>query len=352
MARANAKKFCMEMEIPEISKLESIWSPEMLIHGIPWKIKVCTKIEKEVKYLAVFLFCVNEEKSPNWPLSGTATFKLLPFSEHVNPIEHHIATDVFDSPKNGYGSVLISWNALFNQNKKFVENDSINLEVKVAAENPNDPNRSRLDFECVHKCCDDCNLGEFRLTVKNISNLMAVQSPQFSLRGLPWLLQVSKMRSSRLGVLLRMKSDSETGSSKMTVAMKLLSSKKHVQPIEACVTKEYKFLTYLISPISWDEMVKPENGFVIDNSITLEVVIGTENSKAFKSNLPKTEAKSVRLECSICLECIDDQELAVTPCGHLFCLACVTKAVSNRAACPSCNKAVKSDDLRRLFLPV
>lgn len=66
---------------------------------------------------------------------------------------------------------------------------------------------------------------------------------------------------------------------------------------------------------------------------------------------PENEHKSPQMECAICLECVDSQELAVTPCGHLFCLECITEVINHRGICPMCTTAAQSDDLRRLHLP-
>ena len=54
--------------------------------------------------------------------------------------------------------------------------------------------------------------------------------------------------------------------------------------------------------------------------------------------------------CSICLDIVD--EPACTPCGHVFCLECITTVVqanhTGRGPCPSCRADVKETDLFQL----
>lgn len=60
MATAWVRNFCIEMEIPEANKLESICSQEILIHGIPWYVKVWKKVAAAEQSLVTHLFCANK----------------------------------------------------------------------------------------------------------------------------------------------------------------------------------------------------------------------------------------------------------------------------------------------------
>lgn len=347
----------MELEICEVSKLKTNWSPEILIHGIPWKVRIIKMREGEVQSLAVHLFCASKDESPNWSLWGMASFKLLPVTDDANTIEYHTPQYAFDASGTGLGtSSFIKWNDLFAQDNKYVKDDTINLEITVSAENPNDPNRSCVNFECLHKGCDNSNYAKLKVT--NVLNLVTVKSPIFMLRGLPWQIQISKTCESHLGVQLLLIKDSGKEPTKITMSIKLVSSKANVHPIKKCITNQYKLST--VTPtkpiVSWDELIKPQNGFVNNDSITLSIKIDSDANdmpiaKRAKLNL-QNEIKSPQMECPICFKCIADQDLSVTSCGHLFCLECITKAIRNRAVCPTCNKATRLKTLRRLFLPV
>lgn len=140
------------MEIPGISDLDFHLSDEIKIHGIPWKVEVTKSRYAAQKCLAAFLYCLTRTKSPNWSLSGMATFKLLAANGAARPHVCHSSPQVFDSSGIGYGvHKLIGLNDL----GLFVNNDTINLNIEVDAENPNDPNRSRLSLKCLHKCCNN-----------------------------------------------------------------------------------------------------------------------------------------------------------------------------------------------------
>lgn len=148
--------------------------------------------------------------------------------------------------------------------------------------------------------------------------------------------------------------DCRNGPSKITTTIKLISSKEGVQPIEKSYSKQYQYLENFTASqnISWDEMIKRENGYVNDNSIRLEVEIDVEKPKGGAKSNKNTEAKFPQMECAACLEIIDSQVLSATPCGHLFCLECITKVVKDCGICPTCKTAVELDALHKLYLPV
>lgn len=271
---AEVTEHCLSLRIPGINQLKSIWSPEMSIHGIRWNVILRKETDDNDKAsLGVHLHCAKDVSS-NWSLAGSASFKLLPFSKDINPLEYHISPTVFDSSHNTVGeSEFISWNDLFDGAKHYVKNDAIQLQINVTAEDPNDPNRSRLNFDCIGKCCEIGSLAIFRQSVTNIENLMAVRSPKFTLRGLPWVLQISRDRLSYVGVSLDLGENIENISYKMTMSIKLMSSKNGVRPIEKCDTAEHKCTMELnvVKVMSWDELLKPENGFVNNDCITFEI---------------------------------------------------------------------------------
>lgn len=59
----------------------------------------------------------------------------------------------------------------------------------------------------------------------------------------------------------------------------------------------------------------------------------------------------VYMQCSICLENMSSGHISSTPCGHMFCTGCITRAVHGKRYCPLCKKAVTLSSLRRLYLP-
>lgn len=155
MAIANAKHY---FEVPEIGKLDVLWSEEILIHGIPWKIMGHKVVQNEQLGLSVCLICANNDESTDWALWGSASFKLLPSRIDLLPSgskflssEKHTGPFVFDASGHGRGSQIWPTNHFTDQ---LMKDGKLILEVQLSAENPNDPKRSRLNFGCVQKSSD------------------------------------------------------------------------------------------------------------------------------------------------------------------------------------------------------
>ncbi|XP_055297305.1 uncharacterized protein LOC129565945 isoform X1 [Sitodiplosis mosellana] len=348
MTEANAISTVSEnnfrLKISEVSKLSAVWSPEVKVYDVPWK----AKIAKKAECLAVFLFCSKEDNTPNWSHVGFATFKLLPYSGDENGIEYRCDPYVFDASGLGFGNfTFIKWNDLFSPEKNYVKDDTINIDVKIES-CPNEGSSSKLLFENTEKCCE--NHCTFRLTVTNVKTLMAVQSPKFKMRNLSWTLTVHK-DSSHLGVRLQHRSDSIAISCESRMAVKLISSKNEVKPIEPVAqTNNFVYLGCSTQRIiSWDELLKPENGFFNDNSIVIEVEIKASNPEGAVSN---NEPKRLKFECAICFEVFSKQEVSSTQCGHLFCSPCIRNSIEAREKCPSCNADVTLESLHHVYLPI
>lgn len=274
----------LHFAISPISKLTSIWSPEVFIHGIPWQIQVCKNQEEHS--LAVYLRCAKKDGSSDWEVPACFTMYLLPIGDDKPAHKNHISPYVFHPTGCSFGiPVFIEWADLMNVENKFVRDDTIQLKIEITAEDPNFLAKSILNFDCIDKSCDCGSLATFRLTVENMENLMTVHSPKFNLRGLPWDLTVYKEQTSTLGVMLEAKKSSKKVSCEMTMSVKLVSSKNDVDPVEKSLTNHVQWPGNIEIPdvIPWDELCNPENGFVNNQSTTLEVEL-----KAGKPEKPKS----------------------------------------------------------------
>lgn len=145
--------FCLK--VSDISKLDKVYSPEVMIHNIPWKVCV-QKLECEGKYsLFPFLHCTKNAKLPNWSHAAQATFKLLPFNESENETFIELDTpDVALEVNSGDATKLSAedkllakftcltidpifpWDELFEPQNGFVKNDAIVMKVEIKASNP------------------------------------------------------------------------------------------------------------------------------------------------------------------------------------------------------------------------
>ncbi|XP_055299912.1 uncharacterized protein LOC129567269 [Sitodiplosis mosellana] len=202
-----------------------------------------------------------------------------------------------------------------------------------------------------------------RLTVNNIDKLMAVRTPEFVLQNFHWDLTVFKY-SGGLDIRLSGKNGSNQTPHNVKIDFKMQSSVGGVQNIEKGCNMQlrHRQCSNIVPIISWEELIKNENGFVVNNSVQFEVKVevkvnkpeeGEPNAKKrCTANSPEAEANALTLECAICLNKIKGQDLSSTYCGHLFCTKCITNAVQAHKRCPSCNTDLDLNKLHRFYLPI
>lgn len=373
------------MTITQISKLESIWSPSVSIHGAPWQVNVLKIGKKDQRTLGTYLYCMSKDTTTNWSYSAIATFKLLPCrdddggsavvaDDNDDTIVHHLQPHIFDCNDLGFGAAnLIKWNDLMD--KKYRRDDTIKLEIHITVDDPTKSNRSELKLKNINRRCKSGCLTTFQLKVKNMRNLVATKSPKFYLFNMPWTLTFYKdhhQNMANFGIYLQSSSGEfpKNESFRIRMSMILNTSNEMVAPIVKKTTTQRigSFGTLSIrNIIAWTELLKPENGFINKNAIKVEIQIkmdkmigdgvlickkcGNANNLTNDTTGTRTSA-TLQMQCVICWENFSSQEICCTPCGHLFCVSCITAAVQNRANCPLCNLEVQVNALRRLYLPV
>lgn len=263
----------LHMVISSISKLTKVQSPKVCIHGISWKVKAFKNEENTLP--TVCLYCTKKADSTDWSVPVKFTMHLLPFNDDINVRKYHSPPFVFSPSKSAFGIQFIEWDELLKGENKYVQDDTIELKFEIMAEHPNYLDKSVLKFEVIDKSCNYDSHANFRLTVTNVKNLIAVRSPQFILCGLFWDLTVSKCPKSTLGIMLDSNKLPKKVSCKMTMTIKLLSSKDGINSIEKSGVDQMQWpkKPRITEIASWDEMMKPQNGFVNNSSIILEVEI-------------------------------------------------------------------------------
>lgn len=304
--------------------------------------------------LAMFLNCAVENNTSNWSYIAIASFKLLPFNGHLGAIEGHTTPYVFDVIGRCRGVYIIRCTDLFNNTKNYVKNDTISLKVEINVIDPNDESNSKLVFENIHTCVGGCS-AKYRLTINNIANLKAIQSPSFVLRNKPWCLSVYKDQFGQLGIGLKSKSKLTKSSCEIKMSAKLISTKVGVKAIEGKTSwKVDNHMSLDIGRLALlDELLKPQNGFIQNNSILIEIELHIDNlvngiSSGKKRKMPKrSTGKHFKLECTIFLKDFGDQEVSFTPCGHMFCTKCIEDYVK-----VTCDGPVKLNEVKRAHLPV
>lgn len=344
MAQMDASSTIIQFSVWEISKLTTAYSQSIVLFGIPWQVHV--EYDDEEKSLAAYLHCAKKDDLSNWTAVASASIKLLRQSQVGQGIVSLIPPVVFDRFTPGYGTrTLIEWTDLFNSINGYVQNDCIKLEVKIEAEDPYDLYRSYSNFRCIEKSCECSCQATYELNVMNVTKLMAVRTTEFVMRLQSYDILVYKNGTHLAIRLWPNRRYTEVTPHNVKMLIKLTSSKQNVAPVQRSGSAD-------INIISWDELLKPENGFVnYNNAITLEIEINVNDLIRDNANAePNGGATTNRFECSICLDGLGDRNMSTTPCGHLFCTTCITAAVRNRSACPMCQAGVQLNDLRRLYL--
>ncbi|XP_031628383.1 uncharacterized protein LOC116344114 [Contarinia nasturtii] len=343
-------KINFDFKIPNISQLNTIDSPSVVVQGVPWFVQV----QKLNGSLAIFLRCKGTGKSTNWSYVAQATFKLLPFNGKMKAIERDFA-NVFDYKKRGYGyQSMIKWNDLFDKGKFFVQDDAINLSIEIEAADANNINASKLIVDIDKSSDEGCTA---RLKIENIDKLIAVKSHDFQLNNMSWYLIVSKWMNCLNFRVAQILEDGTPTELPMDIKWSVKINSTNIGPIEE--TKNERILPGNLSQInliSWNELCHKESGFVVNNSIVIDIQLKVEKPKGAvdvpKAIKRKASTDAIQLECAICLHSIRDQALGVTPCGHMFCLLCLVKTAKIHKKCPTCNDRVTSNQVKRIFLPI
>lgn len=263
-----------EMKVPNISKLENFYSTEFFIQEVPWRIVVGKELHGAKQWLGIYLHCMEKVSSANWSYAAVSSFKLKSFNENQKVVQRHVQPFIFDRTELGFGTgTFIEWNDLINLKNSFVKDDIIKIDITIKVDDPSDNNKSELLFEMVHN--SNC-LSKFQLNVTNIQHLMAVRSPLFEMQHLPWYFTVCKDHSSNL--VVRLHSNSVV-SCKKRMLVKLVSNQKFKKSVQQIKSENIQpgGILATIQFISWDCLLKPQNGFVNNNCVSIVVEIKTEN---------------------------------------------------------------------------
>lgn len=164
MAETNAiiPQISFPFKIANISKLKKVWSPEVMVYGIPWKIKVGKIPFDGEQWLSIDLYCGISDKSSDWSHVAFATFKLMPISGNVGGIERYLKPYVFDCTEPGFGfPSFIKWIELINNKNNYVKDDTLTLDIKIEVAEPNIENSSKTLFKTNEKCCNEGCLAKY-----------------------------------------------------------------------------------------------------------------------------------------------------------------------------------------------
>lgn len=133
-----------QFRVPEFSKLkESVLSPPTYVRNLPWKIMVMQRTsmpndrnQSETRSMGFFLQCNAESESSSWSCNAKAELRLLSVKPEQESFVRNIK-HLFYSKENDWGfSHFMSWNEILDPERGYIQDDTITLEVHVAAEAP------------------------------------------------------------------------------------------------------------------------------------------------------------------------------------------------------------------------
>lgn len=352
-----SSEFNFLMKIPNISKLDTIESAVIKIHEIPWKVKIFKRSVFNTD-LVISLICGKTDDS-QWSHAAQTSVKLLSFDSDQKANEIRCDPHIFSSTSLiSCTERIIEWDNIFDTKNNYVdENDAIILKIKIKVADPNDENRSIVTLEPLKMSSEVEVSSVFKLTITNISTLMAVKTPAFIMEDTPWFLQIYTCSNDYLMVGLSVDSSSSVNCN-VRVSCKLISSKPQLisKEIVQTICSHNKFPHYVGTLATWKTLFDPQNGFVNGNSIQIEVVIKMDKFRAVsvvEKSRQQMHKNFVRLECVICFKDFTDQDASSTQCGHIFCTECIKNVIRSRKVCPICNTSVTSNrSLRRVLFPM
>ena len=91
--------------------------------------------------------------------------------------------------------------------------------------------------------------------------------------------------------------------------------------------------------------IQKKNQYENKKNECINTITQINNSIRYYSEIiPKLQNTSIN-QCSICLESISENEIAITPCGHLYCYKCIYTSYSIKKECPICRNDIKIDEI-------
>ncbi|XP_015122798.1 ubiquitin carboxyl-terminal hydrolase 7 isoform X2 [Diachasma alloeum] len=128
--------------VENVSKMkDSQLSPPCYVRNLPWKIMVMprssqTQERQPQRSLGFFLQCNGESESSTWSCYAVAELRLLSCKEGQEPFSRKIQ-HLFYNKENDWGfSHFMLWQDVLDPDKGYIKDDSITLEVHVAADAP------------------------------------------------------------------------------------------------------------------------------------------------------------------------------------------------------------------------
>lgn len=311
------------------------------VRGCPWM--VCLKYICNDLWLE--LISKVEEQPEDWTIFVTGSAKFIPTDVQGVSLEKQFPVHMLCQ---GHRSEIFFLDSLLLLRNDYVTNDTCKIEIvlKVSPVQYSTDNEW-LKFESIPKCCVNSSNEKFRMTVKIFDGFMGVCSPAFRFDGYESRIILTRYVTDSLEDLIRIDFQLSVTTVDWTTKLQailctLITFDPNVKPLQK--QAEGVDMHYL-DFITWDELLKPSNRYIQNNSFVLEFMF-----KGKSVQCQECDEGAVKLMCSICFENLNNLSVSSLACGHMFCTECITKSIQQKKVCPICNHPATSNELRKTFL--
>lgn len=264
--------------ITNINNLDMIRTPVRIVQNVPWQLRIWSEHDESGRYLSASVTCLKYDPNEFWTIPARIVFRLLSFEPLILPRKRWVGQCIFNKAKYVWGKEnLISWEELHDIRKKYVSNDTIKFEIDVEFY-PVGRNRCDLTKEVLL-----CSLRRmaYRFKLTNARQLVAVEISNFIFRDLEFRLTIC--RAQELEIILRPKTPGVEVPYQIQLTVRVISRPNQSRSVKKrfIVCKQYEqlsvFNTNSTGLILWNDVLKPENGFVLHSSLRFDFDIEVVN---------------------------------------------------------------------------
>lgn len=361
MASINTGEARTTLTINKVSELKNLNSQIITLQNLPWQVMVFRSVKENT--LGIRLTCLNTDTS-DWSCAASASFELRSFKSSKFTLKGTILPWIFCANENSTSRTIIKWNDMLNNNDaRYVQNDQINIDVKIIAKDLKQSNKTYL------KTITNTNTAfKAYFFVHEANSLIAATSIEFSFCYLRWKIVVHGLGcrqtdGTKFGCMLWCVSKNAPLRWTRNIFATISFVGENDTLIRSSSEKKIEFTEkftrkYFSDFILWSDVINPQNKIMRNGSIVLEIALKTSgnNTNQRNSRPPATQRSTPALDlpCAICFDSMAGQSarsIVTTICGHMFCRPCITTWIVERPNCPICDRILTVAQLQPVFLP-
>lgn len=326
--------------LDDLKNFDSFKSNIFHVCGNPWMIAV----HKIGETLWLSLISKIEDEPENWTIVTSGSAILIPSNDLIEPIKRHFSPGVFYHGNRLQKALVYPW-ALMDPEHGFVTNDTCQLKIKVKSTPLLVPlQHDWLKIESIQNCYDNNLDKKFRMTVKLYDDFIGICSPELAVNNSKCRISITKISIKKMiRIELREIMESDFQLEQRTMTCSLISFNPQKKLLQKPINTRAP-----LDLITWDELIKPLNHYIQNNSIVLEI---TFKGKATKRRACDVDDDDMCV-CTICYEKLKDLAVSSLLCGHIFCTPCIKRSIQQRKKCPTCNRYTNARQIRKVFLPI